>query len=214
MIVWSLVACTGGPVEETTDTPPLEIEGATFLVSFAGLTIPGAEDGFADLLRLAVTRPILIHAAAADDSSVDFRLAVGVEGSDPAVQDACTVTVDFPTAALTGAAFGTEPQDLTFELDQPYTLYDMVVVGEATADSLEDVILEGTLDMRQVSSFFETVGDADEICETTAELGLPCEPCDDGEVYCVWASLQGLRADRVEVEVVAVPPLAASCPTE
>lgn len=211
-----LAACSGA--RESTDTgetqEPVDLEGAVYELSVSAITIPDADEGLADLVQLMISRVILVQLHDVTDAALALRLGFGVDDAEPPVQDACSPTVELPGAARSGDAFEVGPGDTTFQgPDNTYTIQGLHVLGTIQPDgrAILDTSLEGRVDLRQAEVL--GIGSAEDLCGTLGNLGVICAPCDDGEVYCADLRVEGVRASRVEAEMVAVgSPDPGDCP--
>lgn len=214
-----LAACGSGADTKTEDTAPepLALEGASYELSTGGLTVPAADDGLADVLRLFFTRTVLIGVFDFSDAAMTVRIGFAVDGAEPLVQDPCTPTVELPPATLTGTHFEIGPADTTFQgAATTYSIGQMYVAGEIGGDGdvLSDIVLDGIVDLRQAGAL-GSFGDADALCTTVGSFSLPCAACDDGEPYCVTLAVEGLGASRVDgLTMTGIAAPATTCPTE
>ena len=201
-----LSACSGDSDDGGTPTeaPALEIQGATYVLSVVGLSVPSADDGVADLLRLFFTRTVWLGIDDASDSGFTMRAAFSEVGNN--VQDPCSITVDFAGIALDGTDFSFGPKTTTFQGEvASYTLEDLALTGRFTDDGREitDVTLSGAFDVRDAERLgFLT---ADGLCDSLGDLNLPCRACSsDSAIYCIDLEVEGLVATKAN-GVVLVP---------
>jgi hypothetical protein len=143
---------------------------------------------------------ILIGVEAADDSNVDLMGALG-DGNNPLGQDVCVPTIPFPAAGFSeNPFFSVETPSLTLNvLDNEFTLLDLTVNGafSASGDRIAGATLSGTVDTRDLGPALN-LGDAeDAVCTTVEPFGVDCEPCDDGQVFCLSALVTNIDASQV-----------------
>lgn len=212
-----LAACGGdkdGTPTETGTPPALDIDGATYQLNVAGLTVPGADDGLADLLRLFFTRTVLIGIADATDTGFTMRMAFAEPETSPMVQDPCSITIDLDGVSLSGLDFDFGPQTTVFQGETlSYTLVDLAITGGFSddGDQITGVTLAAGFDLRDAELL--GFGTATGLCDTLGSLGVPCGACADSEAYCVSLQAEGIAASRVEVPVVEITALdPVACP--
>lgn len=216
-LVALLTACSGGDDTTPTDgtTPPLELQGATYQLNVAGLTVPGADDGLADLLRLFFTRTVLIGLDDASDTGFTMRMGFSEVGSSPMVQDPCSKTIELAGVSLSGLDFDFGPETTVFYGDTlSYTLADLAIAGTFSEDgeAITGVTLGAGFDLRDAEAL--GFGTATGLCDTLGTLGVPCGACADTEAYCVSLQAEGIGASKVDVVVEAIDNIdPVACPT-
>jgi hypothetical protein len=132
---------------------------------------------------------ILVGVAEASASNITMVGAIGVEGAVPPAQDTCEPTIDFPVADFTeNPFFSVGPDTTTFTVsDVSVTIENLLVSGafSPAGDYVDGGVLAGKIDTRPLVPLLDEEGDDNAICEITNSLQIPCEPCPDGEPYCL-----------------------------
>ena len=166
------------------------------------------------MLRLFFTRTVWLGIDDASDSGFTMRAAF--TEVDNAVQDPCSITVDFAGIALDGADFSFGPKTTTFQGEvATYALEDLALTGRFTDDGREitDVTLSGAFDVRDAERLgFLT---ADGLCDSLGDLDLPCRACSDSAIYCIDLQVEGIVGTKVNgvvlVPVASIDPV--ECPS-
>lgn len=86
------------------------------------------------------------------------------------------------------AVFDRPPAFITIPTDLPFpSLYDFRIDGTLSADGEEMLAhVEGQWDVRDLSKIEYDIGyTPDQLCGVMAAAALPCQPCQDGENYCM-----------------------------
>ncbi len=185
------------------------IAGNTYAVDISSGTFVKPA-GVGALLGDAFSNNILIGILDDSGDALEVRGAISIEGVYD--QDMCSETLDdFPAADFSDSPYFEIPEgDLTLTLmGFTATIYDLSVSGMFAADGsyFGGGELRGNLDARDLVNIIADlieVESADDICGLVAGFGVPCEPCTDGEVYCVGVEVVDLVAQNTNTEVVPV----------
>lgn len=185
------------------------VAGKTYAVNISSGTFVKPA-GVGDLLGSALNNNILIGVVDDSNGQLQVEGAISLEGS--LEQDLCSETLVFPEAADFSAApyFEIPEGDLTLSIAGiTATIYDLNVSGMFAADGsyFGGGELRGNLDARDlvdVIADLVEVESADDICGLVAGFGVACEPCSDGEQYCLSVEVVDLVADETGTELVSV----------
>jgi hypothetical protein len=131
-------------------------------------------------------------------------------------QESC----DFPLADFTAAPYIDAPADqivLVYQ-DTEIPVTDFLLQGTFSADGTRfgGGILSGLADSRGAGDLLKQPGNEDALCDLAAGVGIQCEPCPDGQVYCLYlravdptATAAGARAGAEQLMLGAVRHLVA-----
>jgi len=191
---------------------PLEnsIAGNTYAVDVASGTFVQPA-GVGSLIGDAINVNILLGIVDDANDELVVRGAISEEGS--MAQDTCTETLeDFPAADFSSSPYFEIPEgDLTLSVaGYTATIYSLNVSGMFSADGsyFGGGELRGKLDARDLVDIANELGlgaeSADDICALVVGFGVPCEPCSDGNPYCVGVEVIDLEAEETGTELVAV----------
>jgi hypothetical protein len=176
-----------------------DMVGNTYVFRLSDSTI--TEPAFLDLLASSyLTLPLLISVTAADETSLDLLGGVGeLENDGTYTQVISEETWDFPAGD-----FSEQPY---FEAFAEYiTLsYNGILIpieefhlsGTFTADgtAIERGVGSGLGDSRYMAPLVgRDAGDLAAVCEIAAGAGVSCEPCADGEPYCIYIVAEDITA--------------------
>jgi hypothetical protein len=204
----TLTTCDGATDATFTTTAlglPLEDRDA-LLGRVYDVALPDAHivqpEGLGGILgpMLAVVLAEVVSVSATD---LDVLGAVAVTGSDPAVEDWCTPTIDFPPGAFDEQPFfhlGPTNVDLVVA-GSIVTVGDLELSGTFAADgsSFGGGVFTGLVDTRPLSLVENPEGDGSDLCNVVAGLGIECEVCPtDSQPYCL-----SILADQIEAQAVA-----------
>jgi len=215
----TLTACSGGDDGDGTTTPTgddgvANIEGSVFALDISELSVANADEALSDVISLFFSGTIVLHTHQQDGTGVKVQMGYAeADGS----QDVCAPTSNFPNATFTGNDFDFGPSDTTINTTTTsFQVLGMSGGGTVSADgqSLDDLELQGKVDLRQAVGFagFDDVTD---LCDTFSNLDLDCGDCGDGSISCVDLELVGMRAvrDTYEFTSISQSDAAANCPT-
>lgn len=134
---------------------------------------------------------ILISPTAYTDPDMTFIGSLGETAADGTLgQDLCTETIDFPVDAdySENPFFAIEGNDVVLAAAGiTIELSEILVSGAFAADgnSVEGVLMDGTVDTRPLGAIFD-LGDTDDaVCTLVSGFGITCEACSDGEPLCL-----------------------------
>jgi hypothetical protein len=183
----------GGPSAVVHRTYQIELSKANWV----------APKGFGTILALYFTTPLLIGVDWADTRIVDLIGAPGgVTTSGAVVQDTTQATWDFPIADFGGAPWFQAATDklslniegVTLDIHQ----FTIEATFAADASRLGGGVVEGLADTRKLGPLLGSPDDEAAVCKLAATLGATCEPCPDGEVYCLEMSARDVSAARLD----------------
>lgn len=184
--------------------------GRTFVfrLSEAEITDPAFLDFVASTY---LTVPLLISVVAADDTSIDLLGGVGEQENDGTyTQVIDEETWDFPAGSFSEQPYFEAYADyITVSYSGiPIPIEGFSLSGTFSADgtTIEKGVASGMGDSRYMGPLLgreET--DYNAVCEIAAGAGITCEPCDDGEPYCLHIVAEEVHAEWEEgLEMVEV----------
>ncbi len=142
---------------------------------------------------------ILLGITALEGSDIQMIGAMGVEGSDPAVQEPCEPTIPFPTANFDSTPyFEVGPEDTTFNVSEySITISDLFISGAFAPDGsyISGATLAGSVDTRPLVVLIGEDEEEDAICEIAGAIGVECQPCEsDGQPFCLSVLVDSIQA--------------------
>jgi hypothetical protein len=174
---------------------PLEVEpgslvGNTYVwrLSDADITEPFFLDALAGTY---LTVPLLINVTAADDATLDLLGGLGYPEDDGSyTQQMGEETWDFPSGDFSEQPYFEAYADrITITYDgTPIPIEQFHLAGTFSADGtrIEKGVGSGLGDSRYMGPLLRLPeDDLDAVCEIAAEAGVECQPCGDGEPYCI-----------------------------
>ncbi len=139
----------------------------------------------ATLARQIVTKSLLFMVESADDASIDFVGAAGLDHAGSTRQYGCTEAIDFPAVSFaSNPAFAIGPVDASLSTGgTAFSVYSLAMSARLSddAESLVDVVVTGLLDARPITEDTGT-----DVCGLLAAMSEPCVACPDGEEACVY----------------------------
>ena len=173
------------------------LEENTYLIDLGGATWvePG---GFASILALYFTTPILLMVSHVDESSVDFLGAQGYRDDFGQYNQLPTEpTFDFPLSPwIEKPYFGIVAPKVEISFSEILIpIYDFGLSGTFSADgaSIGGAAIMGLGDTRNMGGLIGKEGNSGAICEQAAALGVSCQECPDGEPWCLFLTRCGCR---------------------
>ena len=144
---------------------------------------------------------VTLYLSVTDVGTSDITMvgALGDE-TDPTQQSACDPTIPFPTADFsdnpffevdaTGSTTTISAAGLDIAID------DLRVSGAFAPDGsyISGGVLAGSIDTRPLVDLVEEGGAPEAICDLAASIGVECEDCGNGEVYCLSLFVDNLSA--------------------
>lgn len=177
----------------------VELDGRTYDMSLDGARIL-QPDGVQDLVEGFVSADVLVGVMATSPA-LSFLGGIAAADSDPLTQDACVRTVPFPDGDLSASpTFKIGPGDSSFAVgDADLTIYDLELSGTFTADGtgVDGIKLSGLADTRNVGAAFSDSATEETACNLADAAGVECEPCPDGENYCITIEIDRLTATEI-----------------
>ncbi|MCB9668818.1 MAG: hypothetical protein H6736_06155 [Alphaproteobacteria bacterium] len=185
---------TDGPAGLVDGTWDLDMRNATWR----------EPNGVGPLLSLYFDAPVLLGVRAADASSLQVALTIGLTTTDGAsVQDPLEPVIPFPPTPFTGAPyFEASVGRVSLNIGgAPVPVNAFAFSGTFSADGqrIGGGTLVGLADTRYAGVLLSS-DRAEAVCELGEGLGVTCADCPDGEPYC-------LTIDVVDIEGTRVPGL-------
>lgn len=174
---------------------PSGLLGQTYVLDLGSARFVKPE-GVGELLGQQLDQNILLTVVAADSSDLQMTGALSTEeGLD---QDYCTPTIEFPTADFSEAPFwAVQADQTTFTVsDISIEIQDLNIAGTFSADGsyFGGGVLAGSVDTRPLVGLLDSK-DPNAICQLAVSFGAVCEPCTDGEPYCLSLTVDQLVAE-------------------
>ncbi|MEQ1568226.1 MAG: hypothetical protein ABMA64_21485 [Myxococcota bacterium] len=154
------------------------------------------------LMQTYFQDPILLGIRHADDVQIDLLAAPGKTDDFGVVrQNLGLASWDFPLADFRQAPYLDAPADsvtLTYDSTE-IQVSDFLLQATFSADGsrLGGGTLSGLADSRNLGTLLGSPDDQGLLCELAAGVGVPCQPCPDGQPYCLF-----LRAIDLEGELL------------
>lgn len=172
-----------------------------FTLADANITTPAFLDALAGQY---LTVPLLFYVTAADDATIDFLGALGyldaVEGTYYQVD---LPTWDFPAGNFSASPFfSAQAEYITIMYDViPIPIEGFYLEGAFTSDGyyIREGLATGKADTRYMAELIGQPADAySAVCDFAALAGVYCEPCADGESYCLYIEAEDIEAVYVD----------------
>ena len=181
---------------------PQSLEGATFHVDLVGAdwVEPG---GFAALMSLYFTVPILIGVQWADGQYIDLMGAPGyLDGNGQMRQNTSESTWDFPRADFSAAPYFVALTDeVVFDyigVDIPVYDFELSATISADGSKLGGGLISGLGDTRHMWSLLGSDEDPNAICTLAASVGVSCQACPDSAPYCLLMRAKNVDGTLIE----------------
>ena len=180
-----------------------ELVGRTYVFGLDSATI--TEPAALNTFRGMLTAPILLGVEAADATSISWLGALGIRGSTAGTYvQADAPTWDFPAADFTATPYFSAGADAIVlgmatgsgTVEIPVTDFHVEGVFAADGESLEEAVVTGFADMRNVAV------SGTPVCNLLSGFGVPCAACGDGEVACLDIVAENIHAAYVPGLVV------------
>jgi hypothetical protein len=177
---------------------PSELMGRTysFRISDATITEPAFLNVVADSY---LTVPILLGVVSASDTEVDFLGALGEQDDFGAYTQYPDIpTWDFPPASFAEAPYFEAASEgiVIMYGDVPIPIEDFTLSGTFSSDGarIEEGHVTGLGDTRYLGELMVGRDDPNAACDIAEAAGVACEPCNDGEPYCMFIVAEDITA--------------------
>lgn len=153
---------------------------------------------------------VLAEVVSVSETDLDVLGAVAVTGSDPAVEDYCTPTIDFPPGDFAEQPFfHLGPADVDLVVSGAIvTVGDLEISGTFSSDGtyFGGGVFSGLVDTRPLSLVQNPEGDGSDLCVLVSGLGIECAACPtDGAAFCLSLLADGITAQaRADADVTEV----------
>ncbi|TNE90883.1 MAG: hypothetical protein EP330_07135 [Deltaproteobacteria bacterium] len=193
-LTWDFsTSAAGAPVDPSLlvgKTYDLDLESGRFV----------KPEGVGSLLGKYLGRaPLLLGVTSASSTEVALRVA---PANDASTQDVCQQSIDV-TAPLDTPLFGpTDPFSFLLPVEGVTAPVDDASLSGAFGpggDSLAGVRLTGRIDTRPLVELIETGGAPEALCDLSASIGVYCEDCGNGDVFCLPLEVDSLQATAVSI---------------
>ena len=158
--------------------------------------------GFGPLLSLYFDDPILLGVEWVDDTRIDFVGAQGYIDSFGEIGQASGPLWDFPMSEFADRPYFENRAELvTLEvLGAALPITDFVLDGtfDASGTFFGGGVLSGNGDTRDMGALAGSPGEEAAICDLAATLGVMCDPCSDGQPYCLYVELHDVVGSLVD----------------
>lgn len=190
-----------------------QVLGGVYAADFTAVRFLSG-DGVGQVIRTFIGDELLLQVVQASDHVFQLRAALVDLESSTLAQDPCATT-----ALLPESDFSDQPWFEHAAADVVLDAYDVVMhltdfqaSGTVAPDAswIGGIALSVTLDTREAAEMLGLA--AEDICELASNVGLACEPCNDGQPYCGTLVLEDLGGEWVEVVVEEVTEIPSHCP--
>ena len=207
--------CSGAVVLEFTTSAlgtsiadPGSLQGKSYLLDLvdARITEPA---GIGALLATQLDG-VDIYIGVTDVNDAEIKMIGALGRADvESTQEYCDPSIDFPAADFTAAPYF----DISGEGDTNISVAGVTVAiqnlhisGDFSADGsyFGGGVLQGTIDTRPLDPLLDDSGEAGAICETATSFGVTCQPCSDGEPYCLSLKADSINAMSAPLELVPI----------
>lgn len=169
------------------------------------LSDPSAEwiqpGGLGTILSTFFSTPILLGVQWVDDNSLDWIGATGFYDAGRTWQDRAYPTWRFPLSDFSEQPFfRTEADEVALVVSgYPLPIHDFLLEGTFAADgaSFGGARLLGLGDTRDTGGAIGQPNNPSAMCNLASGIGVPCEPCPDGEVFCLRVEIDNLTGREV-----------------
>ncbi len=183
------------------ESGPAGLVGKTYVLDLA--TADWVQPpGLGPLLQLYFTVPILLGVESADNKTIDFLAAPGrVDVFEGIVQDETQQSWDFPGSNFTTSPyFSAEVDEVNFAfegVDAPVHSFFIEGTFDGDGSSFGGGTLKGNGDTRNLGGLLGEPDNPYAMCSYAEGLGVPCQACEDGEVYCLDLEVTDLTGTEV-----------------
>ncbi len=188
----STVSFSTSSIGSSLEAEPSSLIGRSYLIALAEAEFVQPA-GVGVLLSSMIDQNILLGIVDANDTSLEVMGAVSESGGTQ--QDFCNPSLAFPTADFSASPyFQIGPQDTTLAVSgYSVTIAQLKISGDFAADGSRfgGGQLSGQVDVRDLMGIGALAGlaeDAEALCalvESISAGAASCQPCVDGEVYCL-----------------------------
>ncbi len=185
-----------------------DLVGRTYVFRMSESTI--TQPPFLNALRSQLSVPILIGVTQADASTVTLLGGLGELRNDGTYRQYLgEPTWDFPAADFTENPYF-EAQSARIVLayagaDIPVENFTLSGTFTSDGSTLAEAIVTGLGDTRNMGALVSQPDNPGAVCGFAEAAGVPCEPCADGEPYCLFIVAEQIDATYVDgVTVVPV----------
>ncbi len=187
---------------------PEELEGRTWHLDMLGADWlqPG---GAQSLIQLYFSAPALLGVRFADPLRIDMLGAPGAVDPFGNLTQGLGATWNFPTGTFEPPYFESNANIVVFQFDGvEIPIHQARLAGTFSPDGtrIAGGELSGLGDTRDLGDFLPGGGDESAICDLAASLGIDCEACPDGELYCMF--LEARQIDGTLIEGLTLTPRA------
>lgn len=164
-------------------------------LSESDITTPALLDAIASEY---LTVPLLFNITAVDETSIDLLGALGYHENDGSYTQLTSYpTWDFPAGDFSDSPYFSAQADYVtiMYVDIPIPIEEFYLEGVFTADGnyIQNGKAKGKADSRFMGPLINQPEDAySAFCDLGASLGIACEPCADGENYCVYIEAENI----------------------
>lgn len=186
---------------------PQDLTARTYLIKLEDVKFV-KPDNVATLIKTFLDMPILVNVQEVEGGEMLLVGAEGwIDGSGGVNQRKRRDQEDVPTWDFEGVEFGQAP---FFSADSPgivlvydgldIPVYNFHLEGTFAADgsSFGGGRLWGLADTRNTAPLLNET-DPNHVCDLVGSFGAECEPCPDGEVFCLFLQGEEITADEVTV---------------
>jgi len=159
------------------------------------------EPSFLDFVASSyLTVPLIIAVTDADDTTLDLVGGVGYHENDGSYTQVMEEeTWDFPAGDFSEQPYFEAYADyITLSYDGipiPIEQFNLSGTFNADGSAIEEGVGTGLGDSRHMWALIgQPEEDYDAVCRIASKAGVDCEPCSDGEPYCIYIVAEGITA--------------------
>ena len=154
--------------------------------------------GLGPVLALYFTTPVLLGVEVATVESIDFLGAPGaVDALAGVIQDRQAPTWDFGATPFVDAPFfEAEVDEVVFAFEGTSVVvhgFHLEGTFSASGETFGGGLLTGQADTRHLGMLLGDPDNMGAMCDYAQKLGIFCDPCTDGESYCLDMTVQDLE---------------------
>jgi len=188
--------------------PQASIKGSSYLLNLKDATITEPASVGALLGDQLGEVDIYVNATEVTETQITMVGAIGNPDATSPTQDWCSRTIDFPVADFSQSPHfiigGTGTTTITVA-GVSVDIQNLEIAGDFAADGsyFGGGTLSGTIDTRPLDvAFFD--GEEGALCKTAGSLGAECQPCGDGQNFCLSLKARDITATKADIQITPI----------
>lgn len=158
--------------------------------------------GISGLMQLYFTTPVLFGVTMVDEQRIDFLAAPGYRDIFGQLhQNLAERSWDFPIADFSEQPyFDAESDGVVFYFEGtevPVNHFRFTGTISSDGSRIGGGVLSGLGDTRHMGPLINEGDKPSAVCDLAASLGVQCQPCPDGEPYCLFMHAVNVRGNQV-----------------